>query len=479
VVEAPLDPGPTALSAWTANVPFDERDTHPSHPGLTGFPLYTIRGMPADGIVVTVLQLNPIAATPEPPPDLTSRPSMRLPLQLDDAVVREPEAEEPQRPLTVYQLEGVIGGEFITVKVYVGNDHPTERDQRSAQGALARLVNTRTGSPSPIPDPAAAGQIPYPREQAYGGGIAIGAGSVWIGIASGRENADGSVLRIDPDTNGIVAEIPIAAPTFRHRMDATDDAVWVASAGGAVQRIDPATNSVVATIDVDGEPSALAARDEAVWVTAIEDRSDGGLQNIGWLVRIDPATNAVVAEIPLGAAATGYEDVILLGEGSVWVLGPRLVSRDTEAGGELVRVDPATNTVADTIPIDGFRMVMTEDQEAIWIRSPKDGLSDEGSREVWVWRVVDTTTDAVSAPFSFPSAFDAGLSAVDDGALWTVAYDQSESVVVARLDPGTLEVAASSAPMDTNFTDALADTTSETAWITTATQGIVRVDLSP
>jgi streptogramin lyase len=45
------------------------------------------------------------------------------------------------------------------------------------------------------------------------------------------------------------------------------DAVWVVSSeGGTIQRIDPQTNRVVATIRPAAAPVAVAAAEDAVWV---------------------------------------------------------------------------------------------------------------------------------------------------------------------------------------------------------------------
>jgi hypothetical protein len=334
--------------------------------------------------------------------------------------------------------------------------------------------------PTPV-DPSATrplvqGVTPYPSDRAYGGGISAGAGWIWVGVASGVDNADGSIMRIDPVTGKTLAVIPIQGTTFRHRVAASEDAVWVATPS-AVQRIDPATDSVVATIDVRGRPSALTANDEAVWVVVIDGRSDRGLHNTGRLVRIDPTSNEVAAEVDLGTAATGYEDQIALGGDSVWVLGPRLVGQDQdhEDGGDLVRIDEQTNSIQATLPVDGFRMIVTRDGRSIWVRSPKDGLFD-ASNEPWVWRTVDVATNAVSEPFSFPSELDPGLNVIADDALWSVGYDQNDSVVVAKIDPASLEVETMSKPIDGLFTDALVDLDTGTAWITSA-EGIVRVAL--
>ena len=325
-------------------------------------------------------------------------------------------------------------------------------------------------------EPTVSARIPYPHEDAHGGGIAVGAGSVWVGVASGERNADGSILRIDPATNEIITEIPISGPTFRHRVAATDDAVWVASTtSGLVERIDPFTNTVVASLDLGGTVTAIAADDSALWAVTIEDRSNSGLQNTGRLLRIDPETSEIVAEIPLGEAATGYEDTLMLGAGSVWMLGPRLVGEDTEKGGDLIRVDPDTNRVETTIPVDGFTMVLAQDQESIWVRSPQDDVFNQAG-ETWVWRRVDAVTNEVSAPFRFPSREDGGLQHVSDTALWAVGYDSQDWVRVTRFDPGTLEVVARSDAIRSLFTDGLFDRANGTVWITTLDR-IVRVDI--
>ena len=52
---------------------------------------------------------------------------------------------------------------------------------------------------------------------------------------------------------------------------AGDDAVWVVnSLDGTVSRIDPATNDVVATVEVGNDPRRVAVGDDEVWVTVRE-----------------------------------------------------------------------------------------------------------------------------------------------------------------------------------------------------------------
>ena len=116
-----------------------------------------------------------------------------------------------------------------------------------------------------------------------------------------------------------------------------DDALWVPSTlDGTVERIDPDTNRVAATIAVASYAhpltrgtwtNALAAGAGSIW--DVVDSADT-------LVRIDPATNAVSARILVPGASQA-----VVGAGAVWVTDfdqPRVY-----------RIDPATNTVAATI----------------------------------------------------------------------------------------------------------------------------------
>lgn len=166
----------------------------------------------------------------------------------------------------------------------------------------------------------------------------VTAGGIWV-------VAGGTLYRIDPQTNDIVAEIP--APSegpFTGGIAATSNAVWALAAtdccfpwdhtGLALVRIDPGTNSVVATIGlgVNGFQPVVAARDGDVWVS-------GGFPVVGieptGVERIDPTTDAVVATIELPGIAA-----ILIGDDAVWAFG----------GDALHRIDPVTDTVVASIP---------------------------------------------------------------------------------------------------------------------------------
>ena len=104
--------------------------------------------------------------------------------------------------------------------------------------------------------------------------------------------------------------------------------MWTLNQGdGSVSRIDPKTNKVVATIEVGvpGGGGEIAVGEGSVWVTAFEFP----------LSRIDPSTNTVVQQF----AGKGG-DAVRVGLGSVWL-------SNLEAG-NVWRLDP--RRVEATLP---------------------------------------------------------------------------------------------------------------------------------
>jgi DNA-binding beta-propeller fold protein YncE len=92
---------------------------------------------------------------------------------------------------------------------------------------------------------------------------------------------DGKVLRLDPRTGRIAAQVP---GTFQAADLAVAEGVWVYDQRrGAVLRIDPATNRVGRTIPVVRQPlveldsRVLAVGDGAVWVV---DKGAGTLVRV-------------------------------------------------------------------------------------------------------------------------------------------------------------------------------------------------------
>jgi YVTN family beta-propeller protein len=151
------------------------------------------------------------------------------------------------------------------------------------------------------------------------GPVAQGTGSIWM-----ITDAAGTLARIDPDTNAVVAEVSIAAGASALAFG--DDAVFVASVTqDTLTRVNGHTNVVTEIIKVGRGPSAVTVGSGAVWTLNSGD---------GTVSRIDSKTNKVIATIKAGVTASGGS--IVVGEGSVWLSAP---------GTPLTRIDPVTNHV--------------------------------------------------------------------------------------------------------------------------------------
>lgn len=117
------------------------------------------------------------------------------------------------------------------------------------------------------------------------------------------------------------------------------DAIWVANAAdGTVSKIDPATEQVVATISVDTDPGHLRAGLGSIWV---------GNGVGGSISRIDPATNTVVATIPVHSMLPLTDEAcwtaVIPGENGVWATDA--------AGSRLLRFDATNLALLEEHPI--------------------------------------------------------------------------------------------------------------------------------
>jgi YVTN family beta-propeller protein len=209
--------------------------------------------------------------------------------------------------------------------------------------------------------------------------------------------------------------------------------------------IDPETNEIVAAIPVGAGPGPVAAGAGSVWIANLQDRN---------LTRIDPRQRSVTAVVSLDdRTPTG----LAVGPDAVWVAhGLR---------GELSRVTPEFGRVAQTIAVTGrsstgsvavgagFVWVVYGDSTLARIQpesARRDGATLTGSipagivvvgRSVWVANFGDSTVQLFD-----PITFEVGpvrtisvgrrpaAIAFGEGALW-VANRGDDSVT--RIDPST------------------------------------------
>jgi streptogramin lyase len=121
-----------------------------------------------------------------------------------------------------------------------------------------------------------------------GGDMVLGFGSFWI------YHPDGRLLRVDPASGAIQAEIPVGEGLYFPGISVGKAAVWLASEdNGEVIRIDPAADRVAARIPLDGAPAHAAEAGGALWVALPQDDA---------VIRIDPSSGRETARVRVDGA---------------------------------------------------------------------------------------------------------------------------------------------------------------------------------
>jgi hypothetical protein len=216
-------------------------------------------------------------------------------------------------------------------------------------------------------------------------GLAAGPDGVWVG-SGGR--CSGLVSEVDAERNEVVATIPVEVV---YDVAVGADAVW--AVGGEcltstradpdvlevdlrVLRIDPDSDQIVANIPLAGalggrrpsDTQGLAADERAVWVSVNFGPSAGEL------VRIDPATNQVVQRAPAG----GYVGELAVRDGVAWALSnPEWTDEASGRAGALIRTDPRTGSLPtprwrgrlDLLGGSEVPPLLAAGSDAVWIRS--------------------------------------------------------------------------------------------------------------
>jgi hypothetical protein len=273
-----------------------------------------------------------------------------------------------------------------------------------------------TSRPSTFTPPAEG--IVDPRVQTldigHSGGVdvEVGHGAVWVSTMDG-------VLRVDPTTNAVVDEIPLEGA---FDLDLGDDALWVTNTyEGTLSRIDPVTLRVTEPVDLGlVTPYCVDATASAVWVTGSGD--DGGD-----VIRIDPVTNDVVARTHIEPGeGTGGIGCVVADDSTVWV---------TRGGkhDSLLRIDAQTNEVVAIVDIANpdYWNEMVLEAGVLWVATAPHVRLDDGTKtgEVRLLRV-DPATDAVADPILIGGAMP-GIGA-GEGSVWMYTGDG-----VAQVDPTT------------------------------------------
>jgi YVTN family beta-propeller protein len=171
------------------------------------------------------------------------------------------------------------------------------------------------------------------------GGIASGAGAVWI-----TDNADDMLLHVD-SARRVADKIPVGRGPAG--VTVAGGEVWVANQfDGTVPEINPAAGTVVATVRVGIGPDAITSGFGSVWVANVTSNT---------LSRIDQVSGHVVATIPLGSAPAR----LAAGDGGIWVTS-------TETG-RLLLVDPHTSRISHAYSVGGSPGGVAVGADSVWV----------------------------------------------------------------------------------------------------------------
>ena len=270
-------------------------------------------------------------------------------------------------------------------------------------------------------------------------------GAVWVAA----HHSD-SVYRIATASNAVVAHVVVAQGGEQPgRMTFGDGTLFAENySGDAVSLIDPSLNTLKSVIQAPLEnccwpsygagslwllefsSSSASSPDRFVRLDpsghvlmTMEVSSAIGLafgagsvwgSSGGQVFRFDPTTNQIVAHIATDAAPIAF------GAGSVWGL--------SEDSRQLIRIDPATNSVGATIRLPSAGSAMTATDSAVWVA---EGPPDSPGSHLWK---INPATNQVVGQVTLggtPSALD-DLAVGDNGDVWVSEFDTNK---VLRIHP--------------------------------------------
>jgi YVTN family beta-propeller protein len=284
----------------------------------------------------------------------------------------------------------------------------------------------------------------------------IGFGKVWVvdqpwRMVRGLYHAHrAQVLSIDLRTHRMVGK-PVAVGRGAWGIGVGAGSVWVVNADdGTVSRIDPNSRRVVATIDVGGRNlGRLIVTHGMVWVVRDDyDKSRGGE-----LIRIDPATNTVAGRTLLGKNMCGGFGIVAAKD-AIWI--------SADAQGTVIRIDPATGRLVARIRMKGAPIGPVIAHDAVWVVNEAEGPTR-------MWRVDPATNEA--SPVR-DLAGDDWMLEPRAGRLWT-----TDGSTIQMIDPasGVVELAMV-LPNAYDF-EIEKDTLWAVSWDSIGTAGVRWVDL--
>ena len=265
-------------------------------------------------------------------------------------------------------------------------------------------------------------------------------------------DGEGTVTRVDPTTleSAAIVDVPAgiealggsssSSGDFFDGIAAAGDDVWVDSTELAL-RIDPSSNEVVLRGTQNQAPNAQAitATAQAAWTAADSVLFDT-------VTRFDRATGEGT-ELQIDDRGMAMSDIAAT-TSAVWVTD--------SSGGQLLRVDPTTVSLAGTVSLGGTPVAVAATDDAVWVA---DGGGSDLIR-------VDPETDEVVETVQLPAR------PVDVAATQRAAWVTLESGQVVRVDPSSNEIVATIDVADPRSVAA----TNRDVWVASGSTQVVRID---
>ena len=255
---------------------------------------------------------------------------------------------------------------------------------------------------------------------------------------------------IDPETNDIVAQVPVGIEPGPVAIGA--GVVWVGNAAGdrSLTKVDPVARAAAGTIPLDRRtPTGLAVGLGAVWVAH-------GL--LGEVSSVDPQFGTVTETTAVGGTAFGLPDgTVAVDQSSAWVAFGDSTFAELDASGAILGETLAGSRPAGVAVGSGAVWVANSGDATVYrynpttyeqgpVRTVSVGRQPSGiavsQDAVWVACTGDDTVTRIDSTaystVTIEVADEPVAVAVAPDAVWVASW----SGVVSRIDPETNEVVA-------------------------------------
>jgi hypothetical protein len=223
--------------------------------------------------------------------------------------------------------------------------------------------------------------------------VKTGLGSIWA------LDSLGTLYRLSPSTGNVVRRIslPVSAA---YNIWIGGGSVWVADdQGSQVVRVSTRTNRVVSRLATGDGPASMAFSGATGWVMNHRDRV---------LTRIDLRTNRATALATIPGANAAPERMVWA-HGSLWITG---------RGADLLKVNPATGAVEQTIEIGASGIDLAASGDTLWVPTRSAETDVRGFPTMDAVKRVSMSTGDVATIAKPSGRVDVHGLAAQNGVLW-------------------------------------------------------------